>query len=136
MELFFLLLFSFFWGWRCAVVAENKGRDTNTWFWVGFFTGIFGLIVLVCLPDIEKSPKDDNADKRNIRESTNHGLVSQYRPDVEILRLCNSGKKVTISDIVEVGGGPEEVREKVEKLVIKGLLSETIENGKHFYEAL
>lgn len=76
-------------------------------------------------------------DKRNIRERTNHGLVSQYRLDVEILRLCNSGKKVTISDIiVEVGGDPEEVREKVEKLVIKGLLSETIENGKHFYEAL
>ncbi len=126
MEIIILLAFSLLWGWRCAVVASNKGRDSNTWFWVGFFTGILGLIVLVLLPDIKNS-----SNNRSTKEITRH-----TRLDVEILRICNSGKKLTTSDIIiEIGGNPDEIRDHIETLVVKGFLTETIENGKHFYEA-
>ena len=38
-------------GFLTAEVADSKGRNYNSWFVVGFLTGVLGLIAAAGLPD-------------------------------------------------------------------------------------
>ena len=42
------LLFRLIWGIVCAVIAKKKGRS-GAWFFGGFFLGLIGLIIVLCL---------------------------------------------------------------------------------------
>lgn len=35
----------------CAIIAENKGRSTVGWFFLGFFFGVIALIVIATAPN-------------------------------------------------------------------------------------
>jgi len=34
----------------CAIIASSKGRSGVGWFFIGLLLGIFGLILIACLP--------------------------------------------------------------------------------------
>lgn len=44
------LIFGFF----CQQLADSKGYNPSTAFWIGFFTGIIGLLFMVGMPDKSK----------------------------------------------------------------------------------
>jgi HD-like signal output (HDOD) protein len=37
----------------CAVIAKAKGRDPTTYFGVGLFLSVLGLIITACMPAVE-----------------------------------------------------------------------------------
>ena len=45
-----VLLGSTIMGIICTVIAKKKGRS-GAWFFGGFFLGLIGLIIILCLPD-------------------------------------------------------------------------------------
>ncbi|MDE0007077.1 MAG: hypothetical protein OXS50_02240 [Gammaproteobacteria bacterium] len=47
--IFSLLLFMFLSGITCGTISSDKGREKGAWFAIGFFTGIFGIIMIACL---------------------------------------------------------------------------------------
>lgn len=51
MELFLIMgvIFAFL----CGIIAKGKGRDALVWGFIGFMTGLIGLIILVCLNDVK-----------------------------------------------------------------------------------
>ena len=51
MEISFLLI-SFFWVWVCYKVAESKRRNKELWAILGFFFGIFAVIVISIMPNL------------------------------------------------------------------------------------
>ena len=48
--LFGVLLGGTIMGIICAVIAKKKNRS-GAWFFGGFFLGLIGLIIILCLPD-------------------------------------------------------------------------------------
>lgn len=61
MGLFLALLIRVTFGLICMAIASNKGRSKVGWFFAGFFIGLIGLIIILCLGDVQK--------KRNFRSS-------------------------------------------------------------------
>jgi hypothetical protein len=45
-----ILIWCLFFGFICSYIAKEKGRDAGGWFFGGFLLGIFGVIVLACIP--------------------------------------------------------------------------------------
>ena len=37
----------------CGIIASSKGRNGFGWFCIGLLIGIFGIILLACLPSIK-----------------------------------------------------------------------------------
>jgi hypothetical protein len=44
--MFWIIVFALLWGCLCSSIARNKNLNPRSWFWGGFFFGIFALIVL------------------------------------------------------------------------------------------
>jgi len=38
----------------CAVIAPSKNRSAGGWFFIGLLIGVFGIVLVVVLPAIEK----------------------------------------------------------------------------------
>lgn len=75
----------------CAAVANSRGRSALGWFFIGFFFGIFALIVLFVIPDLkeiearEARLRDEN---RRLREQVrSHRVVADQRHERQERRL-------------------------------------------------
>lgn len=54
-----ILIAALIMGSLTAYLAKGRGRDTKTWFFVGFLCGIFGLIALFFYPPVEQKAKQE-----------------------------------------------------------------------------
>ncbi len=54
-------------GGLCAYVADEKGRSVWSWFFLGFFCGIFALIAIAGTPSREASYRDMVAVKDRLK---------------------------------------------------------------------
>lgn len=55
----------------CAVVASGRGRNAAGWFFIGLLIDCFGLILVLCLPDLKKEEERERRQKlenRRLRE--------------------------------------------------------------------
>ena len=59
-----------------AIVASSKGRSPVGWFFIGFFTNIIGLILILVLPDL----KEEQAQRLRV-EQENRRLREQLRQE-------------------------------------------------------
>lgn len=50
MQLFNLILFWVFFGCLAAFIAKRRGRNPITWFFLGLFLGILGILLVLILP--------------------------------------------------------------------------------------
>jgi hypothetical protein len=62
-QLVFMLVF----GGVCAVLANNRGRSGVAWFFIGFFFSCFGLILLLCLPDVKQQEEREQRHREETR---------------------------------------------------------------------
>jgi len=51
----------------CAAIASSKGRNPVGWFFVGFLTGIIGLIIILCMSDLKAQRAKEQANARERR---------------------------------------------------------------------
>ena len=60
-----------FFGLMTGAIASNKGRSA-AWFWMGFFLDIVGLIVVICLPNLnnKKPPVASNMHEETIQNDS------------------------------------------------------------------
>lgn len=72
MQLFILLIF----GVVIAIIANGKGRNPVGWFFIGFFTNIIGLILILVLSD----QKEEQAQRVRV-EQENRRLREQLRQE-------------------------------------------------------
>ena len=70
-----------FFGLMTGAIASNKGRSA-AWFWMGFFLDIVGLIVVICLPNLnnKKPPVASNNDEKT---ELLHKLLSEGKITIE-----------------------------------------------------
>ena len=59
-----------------AIIANNKGRSAVGWFFIGFFLGLFGLILVLVLPNL----KQQSLRERRLRDE-NRRLRERVRKD-------------------------------------------------------
>ena len=52
--LVFQLLLAVVFGVICAAIASSRGRSGIAWFFIGFFAGCIGLIIVLCLPNLKE----------------------------------------------------------------------------------
>ncbi len=55
----------------CAFIGNRKGRSAVAWFFIGFLTGLIGLIILLCLSDLnekESFKQRMRSENRRLRE--------------------------------------------------------------------
>lgn len=76
MNVFFLFLISFIWGWVTAYFANKRGREQTTWFFAGFLFAFFALIVLFLLPDLSK--KEDYPETEEEVHVSEHPSFDQH----------------------------------------------------------
>ena len=60
----------------CAFLANSKGRNVIGWLFIGLFFGIFGLILILCLPNL-----NDSASEKAIQETVNLRVQEQLRQE-------------------------------------------------------
>jgi len=53
MFLLLMLVFGVLFGFASSQIAKEKNRDTTSWFLIGFFFGIFGLITAALVPTMK-----------------------------------------------------------------------------------
>ena len=46
-----LIAYMLFFGFLCAFVADRKGYEARTWFWLGVLLGIIAMLILIFQPD-------------------------------------------------------------------------------------
>lgn len=66
-QLVILIIF----GIICACIASSKGRSEVGWFFIGFFLGLIGLILIACLSNLkEEAAKQEHMlnEQRRLRE--------------------------------------------------------------------
>ncbi|UXO94029.1 hypothetical protein Pan4_42 [Pseudanabaena phage Pan4] len=65
----FLIVIGVAFGVVTALAANARGRDATAWFFVGLFTGIFGLIAVLVMKDLsgQKKAKTSHADEHKTR---------------------------------------------------------------------
>jgi hypothetical protein len=63
-------------GGICAAIANSKGRSGVGWFFIGFFFGLIGIIVIACLSNL----KEERAHRRHM-ESSNRRLREQLQQE-------------------------------------------------------
>ncbi len=66
-----LFIIPIIFGIICAAVAPSKGRSAIGWFFIGFFFGLFGVIVLLVVDDLKKArAKEEHMEmeQRRLRE--------------------------------------------------------------------
>lgn len=45
-----ILLYALFFGFLTAYIAERKGYNSHSWFWLGIFLGIIATMILIFQP--------------------------------------------------------------------------------------
>jgi hypothetical protein len=58
-------------GGLCTFVGREKRRDAFSWFLVGFFLGIFGLIAVAGVPSLGKKDEGEGENENKDRVSVN-----------------------------------------------------------------
>lgn len=76
MDIFINLIVGAAMGIVCCLLAKQRGRSPVGWFFIGFFTGCIGLIIILVLPDL----KVQEAKERRL-ELENRRLREQVRKD-------------------------------------------------------
>ncbi len=78
-------------GGLCAVVASGRGRSGVAWFFLGFFLGCVGLIVLLVIPDLrleqERRSKILNQNRRLREQVRKDRMVADARSGEQDRRL-------------------------------------------------
>jgi len=85
------LILNVVFGAICAVVASGRGRSAVGWFFIGFFFGCLGLIILLVIPDLrieEQRRGRLNRENRRLREQLRKDrMVADARHDDASRRL-------------------------------------------------
>ena len=107
MDLFIQLAVMVVLGSICAVIANQRGRSAVGWFFVGFFAGCIGLILVLVLPDLKAQ---EERERRLAQE--NRRLKEQLRKDrvVADQRHADVQKRLGVHDRalgVDTSGLPE-----------------------------
>lgn len=61
MSIYLSLIIGLITGFICSYYAQKRGRSQETWFCIGLFFGVVGLIVLFLLPSYEKKEEEPPA---------------------------------------------------------------------------
>lgn len=104
-------------GYACRSIVENKGYDAGSWFWLGFFFGIFALLVALSKPDqnyayvyraesssVPSGPSDDedlwtcSCGRRNYAYSNACAKCGKLKTQVEQERQAASRTVTTVSE--------------------------------------
>ena len=86
----FGLAFYVVWGAVCAAIAHSKGRNAVGWFFVGFFLQCIGLIIILCLSNLNEENAKwamQNEEQRRMREQ-----LRQEQMKFEALRQHTSAR--------------------------------------------
>lgn len=51
----------------CCLIAKNRGRSAVGWFFIGFFAGCVGLILVLVLPDLNQEQEKNDSERRRRR---------------------------------------------------------------------
>ena len=80
------LVYALIFGFSCAYLAGEKGRDSTAWFFLGLIFGILALLVLIGLPTEQNSSSGDSHTPRRsaVMSKANRGP----RRDASNFRLC------------------------------------------------
>ncbi|MHC4644791.1 MAG: DUF4339 domain-containing protein [Planctomycetota bacterium] len=65
------LLIAIIFGVICALIAHHKGRNPIGWFFIGFFTGIIGIIISLVVPNLKEAEQKHahvQMEQRRLRE--------------------------------------------------------------------
>jgi hypothetical protein len=91
----------------CSLVANSRGRSALGWFFIGFFFGIFALIVLFVIPDLkELAAREERlrAENRLLREQVkSHRMVADQRHERQERRLTVHDRALG----VDTSGAPQ-----------------------------
>ena len=73
----------------CAAIANSKGRSVIAWFFIGFFFGIFGLIILLVvgnLKDARQKEMEMKTEQRRLREQLRQERIKndQFRKHTQV----------------------------------------------------
>ena len=92
-----ILLYSIAFGTVTSISAKSKNRDQITWFIVGFFLGVFGLIASLL---VEKAPKEDIESSEPSRKKKCPDCAEEIILQARVCRYC--GRKFDESEIASV----------------------------------
>ena len=67
-----LIFISFIYARIGSHLSQKRGRNIRTGFWIGFFFGLIGLLILFLLPVKEKQEKNILLTNTSKKENTNH----------------------------------------------------------------
>jgi hypothetical protein len=102
-----LLIFALLMAVVCSLVANSRGRSALGWFFIGFFFGIFALIVLFVIPDLkELAAREERlrAENRLLREQVkSHRVVADQRHERQERRLTVHDRALG----VDTSGAPQ-----------------------------
>ncbi|GDY03146.1 hypothetical protein LBMAG49_24750 [Planctomycetota bacterium] len=90
-QLFFWLVFGFI----AAAVAAGRGRSVVGWFFLGAMFSCFGLVLLLCLPDLKKQEAE-----RHRQENENRRLREQIAKERQVsdIRHSTLGRRLSAHD--------------------------------------
>jgi len=101
------LVFAILMGVVCSLVANSRGRSALGWFFIGFFFGIFALIVLFVIPDLKELEAREQRlrnENRLLREQVkSHRVVADLRHDRQERRLTVHDRALG----VDTSGAPQ-----------------------------
>jgi hypothetical protein len=84
------MIFAFIFGIIAAVIAASKGRSVIGWFLIGFFFSVFGVIIALCVSDLnaEQMYRDgQDQENRRLREK-----LKQEQMKLERLRQSTESR--------------------------------------------
>jgi len=91
-----VVIYGFIFAFGCRYVAQEKGKDPNTWFWIGFFLGLIGLLI------IGFSRTETNTQISNVTSSDNMNtpLASQTQTINDVVRYFDINCPVEVENVV------------------------------------
>lgn len=89
--LFIGLLHGLFWGYVTSMIVENKGHVGTSWFFWGFFFGIYAMALALAKPDAKMDEQQNNLDAKIISSG---GWKCGFcgRANDSSLETCSCGK--------------------------------------------
>lgn len=77
----------------CCLIAKQRGRSPVGWFFIGFFTGCIGLIIVLVLPDLrvqEAKERKLELENRRLREQVRKDRMVADRRHAEAARRLSA----------------------------------------------